>query len=188
MRESGLSRRYAQAVFKVAKERGVTPAVGNQLAALVALLKDERPVLDLLGSPKVSPERKEAFLRATLEGQVDPTLLEFLLLVRRKGRFGLLGEIASEYTRLLDKDQGILKANVTTAVELDGGERDRLARVLEARTGLKIVLEEEVDPSVIGGLVVILGGQIIDDSVRHHLEVLRNELRAISLRESAKEV
>ena len=116
MRESGLSRRYAQALFKVAKERDVTPAVGNQLTALVTLLKDDRSFMDLLGSPKVSPERKDAFLRATLEGQVDPTLLEFLLLIRRKGRFGIIEEVASEYTKLLEKDQGILKANVTTAV------------------------------------------------------------------------
>ncbi len=188
MREAGLSRRYAQALFTVAKERGVTEAVSVQFEALVALIRQNRAFVELLRSPKISPERKGAFLRATLEGQVSETLLEFLLLLRRKDRFYAVHDIATEYQKLVEADKGLLRASVTSAVPLRGDERERLKRVLEARSGLTVILEEQVDASVIGGAVVVLGGQIIDDSIRHHLDVLRDELRAVSLRGHDREV
>jgi F-type H+-transporting ATPase subunit delta len=181
MNQSGLARRYAQALFDVAKERGATDRIDGDFKTVRSLLADNRDLADFLSTPRVAPEQKQAAIRSIFENRVDVVLLEFLLLLRRKGRFSLLSSVGDEYHELLMDDRKATSAIVTTAVPLSDAERRSLKAALDQRTGMSVELDETVDPAIIGGVVVVCRGQIYDDSIRHHLQTLREELSAVSV-------
>ena len=173
MKDPRLARRYARALYSVANERSVADRVDGELRRFVDLIRENRKLSDFLATPRVAANEKERVLRSILEGLVHKALEEFLILLRRKGRFALVDEIATEYRKILDEAQQLATARVTSAVPLQDDERQRLKAVLESKTGKSVTLEEIVDASVIAGASVIIGGQIIDDTVRHHLDELR---------------
>jgi len=179
MNEAGLARRYAQALFDLAKERRVVDVIDDQYEDVLRILGDNRPLLEFLGTPRVSPEKKQALLRDVFSGRLEPALLEFLLLIRRRGRFGLVRMIAEEYHKLVMLDRNATGAVVTTAIAMTADERRDLTSVLQKRTGRSVELLERVDPSIIGGVVVQVGGHVYDDSIRHHLHQLRDDLKKV---------
>ena len=179
MNEPGLARRYAQALFDLAKEREVVDLIDDQYEGVLGILEENRPLLEFLGTPRVSPEKKQDLVKSVFADRLEPALLQFLLLIRRRGRFGLVREIAREYHKLVMLDRNATGAMVTTAVALSADERRNLQSVLQKRTGQSVELHEKVDPSIIGGVVVQMGGHVYDDSIRHHLQQLRDDLRKV---------
>jgi F-type H+-transporting ATPase subunit delta len=121
-------------------------------------------------------------LRRSLGGGAHRALAEFLVLLRRKGRLRLIDEIADKYREVFEEDRGIVRAQVRTAVAMTADERRRLIRTLEARTGRTIVLQEDIVPDLIGGVLVVAEGQIIDGTIRHQLDLLRERLRSVPIR------
>jgi F-type H+-transporting ATPase subunit delta len=127
-------------------------------------------------------------LRSVLGGLVHRALEEFLLFLRRKGRFALVSEASAEYHEILQDARRLTTAVVTSALPLSDTERQRLIAKIEARTAKKVTLVEKLDPRVLAGASVVVAGQIIDDTVRHHLDVLREELRRIPVHMATEEV
>ena len=107
---------------------------------------------------------------------LEPPLRNFLGLLIDRNRLDLLDEITATYETLLDERLGIVKARVTSALELDSKQKDLVATRLEALTGKKVRMEVSVDPSLIGGLVAQVGSTIYDGSIRQQLETFRNSL------------
>jgi F-type H+-transporting ATPase subunit delta len=182
MKDPGLARRYAEALFTVAKEREAEQEINDQLRVLSELLAHDRSLRGFLGTPRIASERKDEVLRRSLGGRAHRALAEFLVLLRRKGRLGLIGEIAEKYREIFEEDRGIVRALVRTATAMAADERRRLIRTLESRTGRTIVLQEEIVPDLIGGAVVVAEGQIIDGTIRHQLDLLRERLRSVPIR------
>lgn len=128
-----------------------------------------------LGDPSVPLERRVEGVRAATRSEPRSVAGLLELLVRR-GRIGLLPAIARAYADLVDRREGIAKAKITTAVELDEAQqRDAVAR-LESSSGKTIRATFDVDPSIIGGARVQVGDHLIDSSVRTQLEALRSRL------------
>ncbi len=188
MNDPRLARRYAHALFTVAEEHAVADEIDRQLVRFVELLEENRRFRDFLASPRIAASEKERFLRSVLDGLVHKALEEFVILLRRKGRFGLIDEVRGEYKKILDERYKRTSATVTTAVPLTDPERTRLRSVLQTRTGQEVELNEVVDPRVIGGASVVVLGQITDDTVRHHLDELRDSLRSIPVPMTPQEV
>jgi F-type H+-transporting ATPase subunit delta len=182
MKDSGLARRYAQALFTVAKERQADEEINDQLRILSEIIARDRSLRGFLGTPRIAPERKDEVLRRSLGGGAHRALAEFLVLLRRKGRLRLIDEIADKYREVFEEDRGIVRAQVRTAVAMTADERRRLIRTLEARTGRTIVLQEDIVPDLIGGVLVVAEGQIIDGTIRHQLDLLRERLRSVPIR------
>jgi F-type H+-transporting ATPase subunit delta len=182
MKDSGLARRYAQALFTVAKERQADEEINDQLRILSEIIARDRSLRGFLGTPRIAPERKDEVLRRSLGGGAHRALAEFLVLLRRKGRLRLIDEIADKYREVFEEDRGIVRAQVRTAVAMTADERRRLIRTLEARTGRTIVLQEDIVPDLIGGVLVVAEGQIIDGTIRHQLDLLRDRLRSVPIR------
>ena len=107
---------------------------------------------------------------------LDSPIQNFLGLLIEKNRLDLLDKVVSTYEGLLDERLGVVKARVTSALELDSKQRADVAARLQTLTGKKIRMEVSVDASLIGGLVAQVGGTIYDGSIRQQLQTFKNSL------------
>ena len=168
------ARRYAQAVFEMALERNELDRWQSDLEHMAALGEDAEVVAWLEG-PRVRFEDKAKLLAERLSG-IDPMVQNLVYLLVAKARVRLLVDIVDEYQRLLDSHRGIEQAEVTTAVPLDDEGQRRLAERLGAILGKKIELKTTVDASRVGGMIVRVGGKLIDGSTISQLLALKREL------------
>lgn len=168
------ARRYAQAVFEIALETKELDRWQSDLSKIVRLMEDGE-LKALLESPQLPIEAKARLLSERL-GKLNPLALNLLLLLITRGKLDIIKEIADEYERLVDSYQGIERAEVVTAVSLDEEEKQKLAEELGKILGKKLVLKTEVNPEVIGGVVVRVDWKLLDGSVRSKLAALKREL------------
>jgi F-type H+-transporting ATPase subunit delta len=180
MARRSYARRYAQAVFDIARERNELDRWQSDLEK-IATLADDAELIALLENPKVRFEDKAKILAKGL-GDINPLALNLVYLLVTRGRFGMVADIADEYQRLLYSYRGMEQAEVTTAVELDADERRKLEERLEAVVGKKVVLKSSVDPSVLGGIVARIGGKLLDGSTRSRLMALKKALASGEVR------
>jgi len=129
----------------------------------------------LLRNPQLDPRTRAAALEDVLSGG-EELLRNFLLLLADKGRIGALEEIAQEFERLVSEEEGVLSAELTTAVELSDEDERRLLKQIEEASGRKVEATRQVDPDLIGGIVLQVGSHRLDASVRGRLERLRRSL------------
>jgi F-type H+-transporting ATPase subunit delta len=166
---------YARALFDASRDENRLEPVREQLAQVVAAEAAVPELRELLRNPQLDPRARAAALRDLL-ADGEELLRNFLLVLVDKGRTGQLEEIAREFERLVAEHEGIVHAELTTAIELSDEEaRDLLARI-EDSTGRKVEATRKVDPSLIGGIVLQIGSHRLDASVRGRIERLRREL------------
>jgi len=168
------SKRYAQAVFEIAKESKELDKWQPDLNRIAGLTQDSE-VMTLLENPKVPFELKAGLAQEKL-GKVSQLALNLAHLLILKGRLRYAPQIADEYQYLLDDYRGIRHAEVTTAVPLEEKNRNKIANKLEAMIGKKISLSLNVDPDILGGFVARIDDSLIDYSIRNELEQLRRSL------------
>lgn len=168
------AKRYARAAFDIAREGDALEGWAAALEALAAL--GRRPeVSAFLLSSKVPLAEKHRLLEGALAG-VEPLALNLAKLLVAKGRFGLAEQLGEEFLRLRDEERGIAHVQVTAAVPLSSPERDAVTQRLREMTGQEVVLEEAVEPGLLGGLVLRIGDRLIDGSTRTRLLALRRSL------------
>ncbi len=172
---SVVDRVYANALFEAARERGRLEPVREELAQVVAAEAEVPELRELLRNPQLDPRARASALEAVLAGG-EELLRNFLLVLADKGRTGSLEEIGREFERLIAKHEGIVHAELTTAVELSDEEAQALLRQIEDASGHKVEAKRSVDPGLIGGIVLQVGSHRLDASVRGRLERLRREL------------
>lgn len=171
---TGIAKRYAEAVFDIARAHGSFDRWSTELEAVAQLQKDPE-VAALLATPAVGLTVKESIVTRALPGlSTEATNLVRLLL--RRGRFALAPQIADHYRLMVNEHRGITTAEVTSAVALSAEELKAIERRLSAITGRQVVAEATVDRSILGGIVARIGDQLIDASVRGRLETLRRRL------------
>ena len=135
-----------------------------------------RTVGRALANPSIPLEERTATAQRTFSRIVSPQVLNLIALLIRRGRIEELPRLAAEFRRLDNARQGITLATATSALPLDPDEIQALTEQLERLTGGRVELDVQVDPSLLGGLVVRVGDRLIDGSVRGRLERLRNQL------------
>jgi F-type H+-transporting ATPase subunit delta len=172
------SKRYSQAVFELALERNELDKWQIDLGALDDLAKDIE-LVSAMDNPKFSYENKIKLLANQIKS-VSKLAANLACLLVNKGSFRMLSEIYSEYRLMLDSYRGIEKAEVITAIPLEENEISSLAQQLGIMSGKKINLSLLVDPQIIGGIIVRIGGKIIDGSTRSQLVALKIELAGYS--------
>jgi F-type H+-transporting ATPase subunit delta len=166
---------YARALFDAALEENKLEPVREQLAQFVAAETEVPELRELLRNPQLDPQARKAALRDLL-ADGEELLQNFLLVLVDKGRTAQLDEIAREFERLVAEHEGIVSAELTTAIELTDEEANDLLRRIEKSTGRKLEATRKVDPDLIGGIVLQIGSFRLDASVRGRLERLRREL------------
>jgi F-type H+-transporting ATPase subunit delta len=176
---SVVDRVYAQALFEAAKEKGRLEAVREQLEQVIGAEAEIPELRELLRNPQLDPNARARAIEDLLEG-AEEMLRNFLLLLADKGRSGQLEEIAREFERLVAEEEGVVRAELTTAIELSDEQARALLEEVEQASGRKIEATREVDPDLIGGIVLQVGSHRLDASVRGRLERLRRQLAGAS--------
>jgi F-type H+-transporting ATPase subunit delta len=166
---------YARALFDAALDENRLGPVREQLAQIVAAEAEVPELRELLRNPQLDPRARGAALEDLLSGG-EQLLRNFLLVLVDKGRAAQLEEIAREFERLVAEHEGIVHAELTTAIELSDKEAGDLLRRIEEASGRKVEATRKVDPELIGGIVLQVGSHRLDASVRGRLNRLRREL------------
>jgi len=170
-------KRYAQAAFELALERGELDSWQAGLRKIAEMSTDEKLVA-LLKNPKLPLQVREALLTERL-GKINPLALNLAYLLVKKHRLSIAGDISLQYDRLLDTHQGIEHVEVVTALPLGDEDRERISSRFGEITGHKVVIDAQVDPSIVGGIKAKIGDTLIDGSIRNRLEALRKSLTGI---------
>lgn len=172
-----VARRYARALFDLGVAKGNFEALGQDLANLAQLYAESRELRQTLENPvfKASQKRKivESVLPRVAQNQV---VRNFALLLVDRGRINVLPMIARAYQEMTDKQLGQVRATVTSAKPLDALTESEIQRALERRTGKKVLMKSEVDPSLIGGVVARVGDLVLDGSLRTRLASVGNRI------------
>ncbi|MCX7805888.1 MAG: ATP synthase F1 subunit delta [Planctomycetota bacterium] len=167
-----VARVYVKALLETGFERGALKEFERDLSALAEVVSAVPELRRFLSSPTAgAAAKKEVCLAAA--GAAREEIRNLALLLLEKGRFGLIREIASRFSAALREMEGRVEATVVSARELPEDARKRLAGAIERRFGWKVDLRTEVDPGVVGGIVVKAAGRIFDDSLRSRLETIR---------------
>ena len=166
---------YARALFQAAREEGVLEEVASEQRMLAAAMRESPQLQSFLRNPQIDPPDKAAVLEQLVEGASHLTR-NFVRLVAQKGRAGELAEMSDELDALVDREQGRLAVELTTAYALSDEEASSIVERIEQASGRKVEASRSVDPSLVGGLVLQIGSFRADGSVRGRLERLRQEL------------
>jgi F-type H+-transporting ATPase subunit delta len=170
---ASLAGRYASALFDLARDQRQIESVGNSLDALIQALVDSREFAELIASPLVSREAAgKAFAALAPQLNLDPITTNFLGVLARNGRKRELRAVIGAYRRLAAEHRGEATADVVTARPLNDGQLSALKQQLRARAGRDVNIDAAVDPNILGGIVVKLGSQMIDASIRTKLNRL----------------
>jgi F-type H+-transporting ATPase subunit delta len=172
---SVVDRVYANALFEAARDQGKLETVREQLQQVVEAEAQVPELRELLRNPQLDPRARAAAIEDVL-GDAEELLRNFLLVLADKGRTGQLEDIARELERLIARHEGVVHAELTTAVELSDEEARKLLDQIEQSSGRKVEATRSVDPDLIGGIVLQVGSHRLDASVRGRLERLRRQL------------
>lgn len=173
-RSLGVARLYARAMLDVAEEQGAAESLAKELAEVVELSSRNADFEHFLSSPLLRAENRRGSLEAMLRGRASDLLVDSLQVINGKGRLSLLESILAAYEKAHRDLLGQIDVKITSAVELTGDQRAALRSRVSAYTGKEAFLVEEVDPELLGGLVIQIGGEKVDMSVRRDLELLGN--------------
>jgi F-type H+-transporting ATPase subunit delta len=173
-----VARRYAAALFDVAAKAGALDAVERDLATAVTLASHDelRRVFD---NPAIGVQKKRALVDALLaaSGSVQAEVARLLRLLADRDRLMLLPEIGAAFAARLMDERRVVPAEVVTAVPLGDTRKAALAEALGRATGRTVLLEERIDPSIIGGVVAKVGSVVFDGSVTRQIERMGGRVR-----------
>jgi len=169
-------RRYADAAFEIGLRDGTLDVWRRELDAAAAMV-GEGPLMDALANP-ATPLDQRLDAAGRVFAKLSQPVRNLVLLLVRRGRIEQLPRVAAEFARRDDERNGLAHATATSAAPLGEDEIRAIAARLETITGGRIALDTDVDPSLLGGVVVRIGDRLIDGSVRGRLERLRGRLEA----------
>ena len=176
-----LARRYARALYEVAAAEGGGRAqeLGSELGALLALIEGNAELAATLAHPTLAAEARGRVLRVVVErAGGSPLVGRLVALLASHERVEMLGALVEAYGEELNAAQGVVVATALSAVPLDEPQRKALTSALGDAVGKRVELASQVDPAVLGGVLVRMGGRNYDGTVRAQLDTLRRRLAA----------
>ncbi|PWJ58224.1 F-type H+-transporting ATPase subunit delta [Dyadobacter jejuensis] len=176
MSVSIVASRYAKSLIELAQEKNVLESVYQDMILFRATAQENRGLMLALKSPVVRHEKKLAILKAIFESKVNPVTFAIFNIITRKNRESILDAIADEFVLAYNDLQGIQKATVTTTSELTDELRQQFTQIVASATGKTVQLEEQIDPSLIGGYLLRVNDRQIDASIKHQLNQLKLQL------------
>ena len=176
MRDTTIARNYAEALLELARRAGNPTGWGKLIRDVASGMQEDPTVSLFLESPKISEAQKNEVLSQALSDRVPRHFLRYLQTLVRKRRQMLIPVIASEYEGLLDVHEGRVHANVTVAKEASDAEVSSIASHLSRVIGKTVVPHMNVNPAILGGVVVKIGDTVMDGSVRRRLARLKGQM------------
>lgn len=173
--KGAVARRYAEAVFDLAREHNTIDRWRDDVHFLAELFANRRLAF-VLSEPKVAFATKQLILQDLAAQRVQPDALGLTFLLVEGKLVDYMTRIAAEFDRLYDVYRNQIQATVTSAVPLDDGEMAHVREYLQRITGKNVTIESRIDPSILGGILARVGDTLIDASVRRRLAVLREQI------------
>jgi F-type H+-transporting ATPase subunit delta len=165
-------------MLDIGKEKGQVRRAFSEVEEFFRVLENSNELKQAMESVSVSRQAKRVALESLLSSTgFLPETKSFLLLLVDKGRMNILPAILAELRRMVEEYEGVERAVVTVPMALSAPQKDFLRTVLEKRTGKKILLDESVDPDVLGGMIVRVGSTVYDGSVRTQIQQIRQNLQ-----------
>jgi F-type H+-transporting ATPase subunit delta len=184
MQDSRIGRRYAQALFDAAKRVEAVRPVESDLDALASLYLNDVNFRELLILPNLSREEKVAKLESLFADRATALTLQVLRIVVEKGRESELPAIRDEYVKLRRSDEGVVYASVVSAAPLPPEQKDAVVSKVSGALGKSVEADFQVDPHLIGGVLVQYDNYVLDGSVRGALDRMKERLRKDVLKQA----
>jgi F-type H+-transporting ATPase subunit delta len=172
-----IARVYADALFEAAKDSGKLDEIHEQLGEVADAIAGNHDLQVFLFSPYFSTAEKRDGIAKAISG-AEPELINFLELLAEKHRTPAIFRIRDRFSELWAEENKRLDVTVTSAVELDKSVIEHVGTEIEKQTDRKVELHSEVDPDILGGLVLRVGNMVLDASLRSKLEKLKKEVAA----------
>ena len=166
---------YARALFEAADEGDKLDTVREQLGEFADALGESRDLQVFFFSPYFSTDEKVEGLQKVVTDS-DDTVANFLALLVEKHRMPALFRIRNRFERLWQEENKVLPVQITSAIELDKSTVKNIGDRIGERTGRKVELSSDVDPDILGGIVLQVGNNVLDASIRNRLENLRKQV------------
>ena len=176
MRDSTIARNYAETLLELARRANDLDGWGKMIMDVASAVEADESLRLFLETPRISAEAKNELLGKAFQDRMPRVFVRFLQTLVKNRRQALIPEIAEEYRTLLDHVEGRVHAQVTVARESDDAERQLIAKELSRVLGKTVIPHLTVNPAILGGVVVRVGDEVMDGSVRRRLAKLRNTL------------
>ena len=168
-----LDKRYALALYEIAEEKGKVDLFLEELRQIVEYINKDEDFLKLIHHPQVSTSSKKEIFQEIFKGKIDEDLLSFLLLLIEKRRIsGLEGKLIQFEKISLERKNTVI-AEIKTVIPLLQIEREELINKLKVKFNKEVILEEEIDKSILGGVYVKVDNEVIDGTVKSKLDEMR---------------
>jgi ATP synthase F1 delta subunit len=166
---------YARSLFEAAKDQDKLDTIREQLGVFADAVAESHDLQVFFFSPYLSTQEKKDGLRRAIEG-ADEAFLNFLDLVVENHRMPVIFRIRRDFEELWEQENRLLPVQVTSAVPLDDAIVQQIGSTIGEQTGKQVELSSQVDPDILGGIVVRVGNAILDASIRNRLEQLRKQV------------
>lgn len=176
MLNQAVARRYARALFDLAQEKGLVDQVDREFGMVVSMINENPQFKAVVDDVLVSPEVKRDLVEKLYTGKLSPLVMNFLLVAVRKRRESHLPNMYRAFLDLANEARGIVEVEVRSAVPLPEETAQRLEEKLVSRLGKRVKFQTQVAPDLIGGLVVRVGDELMDGSVKTRLRRMRDRL------------
>ncbi|HKY09316.1 MAG TPA: ATP synthase F1 subunit delta [Candidatus Binatia bacterium] len=176
MIEGRLSRRYTRALFQLAREAGEEEKIGDEIERFFALYSGSDLRKVLINPAFAMGPRKKILVQTIHSQQLSHLTVKFLSLLLERDRLVELAGIVSCYRRLLNEAKGRVEARVVSTGALDAAMVEQVRQRLRGLAGKEVILQQETDPSLLGGLLIELEGKIYDGSIRTQLEKMKQRI------------
>lgn len=176
MRNQAVAQRYAEALFQVSSAQGSLEKVDAELAGLSQVLAENKELVNFLSSPIVEASDKKQVVTQLFSGKVDAMVLNTMLLMFDKKRGDAVAALHETFRTLFNDYRKRTKVRVVSALPMDEQEVAGIKRELAKATSREIEMDVAIDPEIIGGLVVSIGDQVIDSSLKGRLQSLARTL------------
>lgn len=172
-----IAQRYSDALVDIAKDGKLTYLkISTDLELIKNTLVQSRDLDEFLTNPITSVEDKKEIVDKVFSGDVDTLMVNFLKVLIDKNRFSAFGEVLEAYNKALDDVNNISRIQVISAVEMTEDAKNKLKEKLETKLKKNVVLDLKVNPEIIAGLVIKMGDNIVDVSLKHKLEDLSKNI------------
>lgn len=173
-----LHRRYALALYEVAEEKGKVEEYLEDLRQICSYIYDNEEFLEVIKHPQIGTSKKKLIFKSIFGDKIDEGLLSYLLLLITKDRILYLREKLNEMEKIHLERNNTLIANVKSVITLSKEQSEALTKNLQNKYNKKVILQEEIDRSIIGGLYVRVGNDVIDGTLKSKLD----EMKALMLK------
>ena len=174
-----IANRYAEALFQLSEEENITKEIYNELHSVLDIVKSNKDLDNVLKSPLVTKADKVQLIETLFNNKINNNLKNFLKILVEKGRISSLKSIELTFKQLLNDRDNIIEGTVISAIPLTDEKVKELEEKLSKKYNKNVTLENKVDKTILGGVLVRLGNTQIDGSVKTRLDNIKDQLSQV---------